>query len=149
MKILSLDVSTTSTGFAVINNGLVKEYGTFSYTNSDFVLRCQRMADYLSEVLEKHSDIEKVVIEELKVGKNTATVAKLAIAQGVLLRELKGIHTTFVGPTVWRRHFGINDKREEAKLKALKLVDKLGYVVKNDDEAEAILLGLFFSLKMA
>ena len=149
MKILSLDISTTSTGFAVIDNGLVKEYGTFSYTNSDFVIRCQRMADYLSEVLDKHPDISKVVIEELKVGKNMATAVKLAIAQGVLLRELKGIHTTFVGPTVWRRHFGINDKREEAKLKALELVGKLGYAVKNDDEAEAILLGLFFSLKMA
>lgn len=149
MKILSLDISTTSTGFAVINNGLVEEYGTFSYTNPDFVLRCQRMADYLVEVLGKHSDIKKVVIEELKVGKNMATVVKLAIAQGVLLRELKGIHATFVGPTVWRKYFGINDKREEAKLKAIKLVDKLGYVVKNDDEAEAILLGLFFSLKMA
>lgn len=149
MKILSLDISTTSTGFAVINNGVVIEYGTLAYKNSDFLLRCHRMADYLGEVLDKHKDIQKVVIEELKVSKSFGVVVKLGIAQGTLVRELKGIHTTFVGPTVWRKHFGINASREEAKEKALSLVKKLGYEVKNDDEAEAILLGLFFSLKMA
>ena len=49
----------------------------------------------------------------------------------------------FVSPTVWRKQFSLNGKREEAKRKAIALCTNLGYKVKNDDEAEAILIGLF------
>ena len=51
---------------------------------------------------------------------------------------------TFVAPTVWRKHFGLNGEREKAKKGAIGLCKKLYVDVKNDDEAESYLIALYF-----
>ena len=42
-----------------------------------------------------------------------------------------------------RKPYGLNGKRAEAKKKAIALCEDKGLSVSNDDEAEAILLGLY------
>ena len=101
------------------------------------------MAEFVRLLCEKYGKFDKVVIEELKVISNQKTLVMLAIVQGMVLRELNNTFVEFVSPTVWRKQFSLNGKREEAKRKAIALCTRLGYKVKNDDEAEAILIGLF------
>ena len=143
VKILSLDLSTKSSGYCVISNGSVIDYGTIASQDKDFTVRGQYMAEFVRLLCEKYGKFDKVVIEELKVISNQKTLVMLAIVQGMVLRELNNNLVEFVSPTVWRKQFSLNGKREEAKRKAIALCTSLGYKVKNDDEAEAILIGLF------
>lgn len=143
VKILSLDLSTKSSGFCVVVDGSVEEYGTITSQDKDFTVRGQYTAEFVRLLCEKYGKFDKVVIEELKVISNQKTLVMLAIVQGMVLRELNNSLVEFVSPTVWRKQFSLNGKREEAKRKAIALCRSLGYKVKNDDEAEAILIGLF------
>lgn len=143
VKILSLDLSTKSSGYCVISNDSVIDYGTIASQDKDFTVRGQYMAEFVRLLCEKYGKFDKVVIEELKVISNQKTLVMLAIVQGMVLRELNNNLVEFVSPTVWRKQFSLNGKREEAKRKAIALCTSLGYKVKNDDEAEAILIGLF------
>lgn len=143
VKVLALDLSTRSSGFCVLENGSVIEYGTITSQDKDFVVRGQYMAEFIRVLCEKYGKFDKVVIEELKVISNQKTLVKLGIVQGMVLRELNNILVEFISPTVWRKPFSLNGKREEAKKKAIALCKSLGYAVENDDEAEAIIIGLY------
>ena len=144
MKILSLDLSTKSSGFAVFEDEVVVDYGVIKNTDKDILVRGNYMAEFVRLLCEKYGKFDLVGIEELKVLSNQSSLVKLAQVQGMVLRELKDQVVKFVMPTVWRKGFELNDKRAEAKAKAIKLCNELGYEVECDDDAEAILLGIYF-----
>lgn len=147
MKILSLDLSTKSSGYAVISNGLVIEFGTIKPDQRhDFLHRGRYTAEFVRLLREKHGKFDHVVIEELKVSRNPKTLTMLAIVQGMVIQSLWEHDFWFVAPTVWRKHFGLNGTRQEAKEGAIALTrNKLGMNTQNDDEAEAVLIGIYFS----
>ena len=144
MKILSLDLSTKSSGFAVFEDEVLVDYGVIKNTNKDILVRGNYMAEFVRLLCEKYGKFDLVGIEELKVLSNQSTLVKLAQVQGMVLRELKDQVVKFIMPTVWRKSFELNGKRAEAKAKAIKLCNELGYEVECDDDAEAILLGIYF-----
>lgn len=89
---------------------------------------------------------QRVVIEELKVLKNQKTLVSLGIAQGMLISACGNVPVEFVSPSVWRKSFGLSGlKREEAKKGAIAKAQSLGYSVANDDEAEAVLIGIHYA----
>ena len=145
MKILSLDISTTSTGYTVFQNGVALEIGTIANQNKDLLERGNYMAEFVRLLREKYGKFDHVVVEELKVLKNQKVLVMLGIVQGLILRELRDSPVTFVAPTVWRKHFGLNGERKKAKQGALALCEKLFVEVANDDEAESYLIALYFS----
>lgn len=144
MKILSLDLSTKSSGFAVFEDEVLVDYGVIKNTDKDILVRGNYMAEFVRLLCEKYGKFDLVGIEELKVLSNQSTLVKLAQVQGMVMRELKDQVVKFVMPTVWRKSFELNGKRSEAKAKAIKLCNELGYEVECDDDAEAILLGIYF-----
>ena len=144
MIILSLDLSTRSSGFAIHDGNHLVSYGTIKSRDKDYLVRAKEMADGVRGILEKYPDISVVVVEELKVISNQKVLAMLGIVQGMVLRECVGREIHLVAPTVWRKPFHLNGKRSEAKGKAMKLCAQHNLVVKNDDEAEAIIIGKFF-----
>lgn len=144
MKILSLDLSTKSSGYAVFENDKLISYGVMKSTEKNLLVRGNYMAEYTRLLCEKHGKFDFVVIEDLKVLSNQSTLVKLAQVQGMVLRELKEQEVKFIMPTVWRKEFKLNGKRAEAKVKAIELCKELGYEVECDDDAEAILLGIYF-----
>lgn len=143
VKILSLDISTKSSGYCVIENGKVKDYGTITSDEKDFLDRGQYMAEFIRLLCEKYGTFDYAYIEELKVISNQRTLEMLGIVQGMIIRELKNSDVSLVPPTVWRKLYGLNGKRAEAKKKAIEICEDKGFTVHNDDEAEAILLGLY------
>lgn len=144
MKILSLDLSTKSSGYAVFENDKLIKFGVIKSTDKDLLVRGNYMAEFVRILCEKYGKFDLVGIEELKVLRNQSTLVKLAQVQGMVLRELKDQVVKFVMPTMWRKGFELNGKRAEAKAKAIKLCEELGYKVECDDDAEAILLGIYF-----
>lgn len=148
MKILSLDLSSKSSGYAILNNGKIIDYGTITSNDPYFVNRGHYMAEFVRLLFSKYGSFDIVVIEELKVIKNQRTLAILGIVQGMVIRECFNSQVEFVMPTVWRKPYGLNGKREEAKKKAIQLCRDKGLDVSTDDEAEAIILGKYFSKRV-
>lgn len=143
MKILSLDLSTKSSGYAVFEDEVLVDYGVIKSTDKELLVRGNYMAEFVRLLCEKYGKFDLVGIEELKILSNQATLVKLAQVQGMVLRELKDQDVKFVFPTVWRKVFKLNGKRAETKAKAIELCKELGYEVECDDDAEAILLGIY------
>ena len=143
VKVLSLDLSTKSSGFCVFDNDKIVEYGTIKSNDKDFLVRGQYMAEFVMLLCEKYGKFDKVVIEELKIISNQKTLVMLGIVQGMVIREVRYSDIVFVMPTVWRKKFHLNGKREDAKRKAIALCKSKGFDTNSDDEAEAILLGMF------
>lgn len=144
MKVLSLDISTKSTGYSVwINNKLV-EHGCFGSSDCDFIERAKQMTEGVSLLSQHTGKFDVVVIEELKVLTNQKTLVMLAIVQGMFIKTLEHSSVVFVKPTEWRKFFSIKGKRKEMKRQALDICEYLGIDVANDDEAEAILLGRYY-----
>jgi lactococcus phage M3 protein len=148
MKILSLDLSSTSSGYAVLEDGKIIDYGTIKSNDPDYVIRGHYMAESVKVLFSKHSGFDLVVIEELKVLKNQKVLAMLGVIQGMVIRECFNSQVEFIPPTVWRKPYGLNGKREEAKKKAIQYCKDKGVDVNTDDEAEAILLGKYFSKRV-
>lgn len=148
MKILSLDLSSTSSGYAILNDGKIIDYGIIKSDDKDFVIRGHYMAEFVRLLFAKYGSFDVVVIEELKVLKNQKVLAMLGIIQGMVIRECFNSQVEFVMPTVWRKPYGLNGKREEAKQKAIQLCKDKGLEVSTDDEAEAIILGKYFSKRV-
>lgn len=148
MKILSLDLSTKSSGYAVFEDEKLIDYGVIKSTDKDLLVRGNYMAEFVRLLCEKYGKFDLVGIEELKILSNQATLVKLAQVQGMVLRELKDQEVKFVMPTVWRKEFKLNGKRADAKAKAIQLCKDKGLEVSTDDEAEAIILGKYFSKRV-
>ena len=66
MKILSLDLSTKSSGYAVFDNAELIDYGCFTSASTDLIKRIQIMTEGIKSVIDKHSDISKVIVEEVR-----------------------------------------------------------------------------------
>lgn len=141
---LALDLSSSSTGWAVYKDGSCVEHGVVKPRNkSAFFYRAVETARLVEE-LAKMYKVDTVIIEELKVLKNQKTLVKLGILHGFVISKLSHLKLYYVAPSVWRSYFKCNGKREEAKAKALTYCRANGFDVDNDDEAEAILIGRFY-----
>lgn len=143
MKILSLDLSTKSSGYAVFEDEVLVDYGVIKSTDKELLVRGNYMAEFVRLLCEKYGKFNLVGIEDLKIIHNQSVLVMLAQVQGMVLRELKDQDVKFVFPTVWRKEFKLNGKRADAKAKAIELCTELGYEVECDDDAEAILLGIY------
>ena len=148
MKIISLDLSTKSSGYAVFEDEVLVDYGVIKSTDKDLLVRGNYMAEFVRLLCEKYGKFDLVGIEDLKIINNQSVLVKLAHVQGMVLRELKEQEVKFIIPTVWRKEFKLNGKRAEAKAKAIRLCKELGYKVECDDDAEAILLGIYLKNRL-
>ena len=147
---LSLDASTSATGWAVydgpdlLDSGVVKPKGTF-------LERALQMANKLKAIqsrliLKYNKPFKEIVIEQNNVGGgNQQTMVKIGIATGIIISRLIADRVYFVNVRTWRKHFAIKGKgRQILKQQAIDIVaNKFNKDVK-DDEADAILIGLYF-----
>lgn len=145
--VLALDVSTTSTGYAVYVGDKLTQYGFIKPTDKDWLTRVRKMADKLSE-LKQDFDITTVVIEDTFFLKNIKTVKKLCLAQGILLGQLPEAELIQVFPNTWKKHFGLGKgkaTRSEQKQTSISVAEILFLLDSsiNDDEADAILMGRY------
>lgn len=152
MKILSLDLSTKSSGWAVFENGILIDYGCISSSSTDLLKRINIMLDGLKEIFEKHSDIEKVYAEEVRPEngmQNLKTHRALMWLQGAVALLIynfnKKIELELIYPSSWRASIGIKTgrgiKRTSLKEKDIQFVKENYNLDVNDDIADAICIG--------
>lgn len=150
MKILSLDLSTKSSGWAIFEDGFLIEYGCITASSTDLIKRIIKIENELEEILKKHKGIDKAIAEEVRPEngmQNIKTHRALMWLQGyiaILLHKYK-INLDLIYPSSWRAAIGIKTgrgiKRTSLKEKDIQFVKENYNLDVNDDIADAICIG--------
>lgn len=151
MKILSLDLSTTSTGVAIMEDKKLLDYHLIKpKAKDDVVNRIQYTVLQLKEILSNNLDIDLIILEEVRPDTfNMNTQKVLLWAQGAIIFMVHDVFPNmrieYILPSSWRKLCGIKTgrgiKREELKQADIQFVlEKYGVEV-NDDVADAIGIG--------
>lgn len=157
MKILALDLSTKSTGWAVYDKGQLMDYGCITASSTDLIKRIQKIVSELIQVLNKYT-VAKVIVEEVRPEEkiqNLQTHRALMWLQGavaMVLHEVdKNIKMEYLYPSEWRKLCGIKTgagvRRETVKESDIKFVNKTFGISVNDDIADAIGIGYAYNQK--
>lgn len=151
MIILSLDLSTKSSGWAVFKEEELIDYGCITSASTDLIKRIHIMTNGIKEVLNKYK-IEKIVLEEVRpdVGSSNLQTHRalmwLQAATAIMVHDdFNKIQIEYIYPSSWRAACGIKNGRGVLR-KTLKQYDiefvkeNFGIDV-NDDIADAIGIG--------
>ena len=145
MKILSLDLSTKSSGFAIGQDGSLETHGCITASSRDVVKRIIKMRDQLSKII-KDNKIDKIVMEEVRPEYNSHTNKVLMWLQAVIVVAAYQINSNieyeFINVNTWRAALKIKQgrgiKREALKPQDIQYVQNRYNILVNDDQADAI-----------
>ena len=151
MKVLSIDGSTKSTGFALFDGKELKHYKCVTASSSDLATRIKKMVFALDEILSKNK-VDIIVLEEVRPEQglqNIKTHKALMYLQGafyLLIQErFKHIKIEYLYPNEWRSKCGIKTgagvRRSSLKPLDIKFVKETYGLDVNDDIADAIGIG--------
>ena len=154
MRILSLDLSTKNSGWAVIEDKKLVEYGCITSASTDLIKRIHIMTDGINEILQKYK-IDKIIAEEVRpeggygVGNQKTMKALMYLQAGLefLIHDnYKQIPIDYIYPSSWRAKLGIKNgrgiKRTSLKEADIAYVAERFQITCNDDIADAICIGL-------
>ena len=145
MKILSLDLSTKSSGYLVGEDKQLITSGCITASSKDVIQRIVKMRSQIQKLI-KDNNIQKIIMQEVRPQYNSHTGKVLMWLQAAIViaaHEINSkIQCIFINPTQWRAALKIKQgrgiKRDNLKLQDIQYVkDKYGIKV-NDDEADAI-----------
>lgn len=152
MEILALDGSTHSTGWAIFNDATLCDYGCITATSSDVIKRIEKMQKDIQLLLTNHSDITKVIMEEVRPDQgfqNLKTHKALMYLQAAITflihDDFPAVTIEMVYPSSWRKQCGIKTgsgiKRASLKQADIAFVQQQFKITVNDDVADAIGIG--------
>lgn len=150
---LSLDVSTTGTGWAIYDGSVLLQSGVIKPKPKSFYERAKIMASELKTVqlraLQKYDKpFDDVVVEKNSVmGPNQQSMIKIGIVTGMILGRLVADEIYFVNVSTWRKYWNFSYKdRSKKSMKRQAIATVLNEFKKQvkDDEADAILIGSYF-----
>ena len=155
MKLLSLDLSTKSTGYAVFEDNTLVDYGCIKASSTDVINRIQKIIKEINNVLLKHSNIEKIIVEEVRPENGQKGVGNLrthkvlmwlqAALEFLIHDNFASISIEYLYPSEWRKVCGIQTgrgiMREKLKQADIDFVKKIYNIEVNDDIADAIGIG--------
>ena len=145
MRILSLDASTHSTGYAIGQNEKLEFHGCITASSKNVIKRIIKMRDQLSKLI-KNNKIDKIIMEEVRPEYNSHTNKILMWLQAVIVIAAyqidSNIEYDFVGASEWRAALKIKQgrgvKRQALKPQDIQYVQDKYNLSVNDDEADAI-----------
>lgn len=154
--LLSLDLSTKSSGIAIFDNDKkLIDYTCITASSTDLVKRIYKIINDLKLFCQKYDNIDTVVIEEVRpegnqygVG-NQKTHKALMYLQAALVFFMHDnypkVKIEYLYPSEWRSRCGLHTgrgiKREELKKADMAFVKKVYNIEVNDDIADAIGIG--------
>ena len=148
--ILALDISTTSTGYAIFQNSKLIAYGVIAPSNKNVLTRIEKIADEVNLLmLEYQPDIIYAEEPEPAFVKNNIDVyRKLTFAHGAIAIVLNHYskEMKLCSSSHWRKQVGIKTGRgiARAQLKPLDIAkanELFNLNTKIDDLADAVLIG--------
>lgn len=154
MKILSLDLSTKSSGWAVFEDTKLIDYGCITSSSTDLIKRINIMTEEIKKVIDNNDRIDKIIAEEVRpqggfgAGNIQTHRALMWLQAGIafmLHDNYKKLTLEFIYPSSWRAACGIKNgrgiKRENQKQKDIEFVKEKFNIDVNDDIADAIGIG--------
>lgn len=153
--ILTLDLSTKSTGYAIFDGKQLHDYGVLKASGSDLIKRIYIISDKIKNLLQEN-EIDKIYIEEVQLekGKQSKTYTALMYMQAALMFLLyknfdNKIPVEKVYSSTWRKDCGIKIgpgvERETLKRASIDKANStfnLSLERKDDDIADAICIGI-------
>ena len=149
MRILSLDQSTSKTGWALIENSLVEEYGLIDWddkslpTDDRFLKMCNSIKDLILK-----NGIEILLMEDTTWQRNAQALKLLSRLQGFIIAicDIENIRWEIIHPSTWRTNLNFKkDKRDGYKKQAIKYVqNELLISDATEDESEALCIGISY-----
>lgn len=145
MKILSLDLSTKSSGWAVWEDNNLVVHGCITKKSKDVIKRIIQMRDQIINLI-KNYNINKIIMEEVRPDYNSHTgkvLIWLQAAVAIAAYELNSkIEYDFINASEWRAALNIKQgrgvKRDQLKPQDIQYVKDKYDIEANDDEADAI-----------
>jgi Holliday junction resolvasome RuvABC endonuclease subunit len=144
MNILSVDQSTSSSGFAIFQGKNLIQSGIYK-PKGELYNRIHQTKEYIRELIQDNN-IKYVFIEDIQYQKNQKTYKILAGLQGVIVDLLVELNIPFeiVPPSKWKAWNQIGGKkREQQKENTKKKVKEIFGREAMEDEADAICIGLY------
>ena len=153
MKILALDLSTKSTGYAIGQDKL-QASGQIKSDNKNVIQRIIKMREQLKNLIKKYN-IDKIVMEQVRPDFNTHTSKVLMWLQATTVISAyqinKKIEYDFLNPSQWRAALKIKQgrgiRRQTLKAQDIQYVKDTYNLSVGDDEADAICLFDAYNLK--
>ena len=142
-RILSLDDSTTITGWSVFDNNSLIGFGKFQSEKRNPTERISEMKQWMLSMVAKWKP-DLVAIEDIQQQENVQIFKVLAQLQGVLVNALFENKYEFdiIHVATWRSHCQVKGKSRAELKKDAQLKIKNWYdVTVTQDEADAICLG--------
>lgn len=158
-RVLAFDQSTHKNGWSVYDNDKLIKYGLYDAKAGTTDQRISDVKNYVINMI-RFWNPDKVLFEDIQLEENgfvganhevaVTTYKVLAQLQGVLLNtalENKVDYATVV-PGTWRKHIGVKGRgRTDQKRSAQFIVEEIFGVKVSEDEADAILIGLYGAQK--
>ena len=146
-NLLALDQSSRTTGYAIFKDGKLYKYGHFTYEDSNFGLRLNKIRKKVLSLINEF-DINEIAFEDIYMDgqkiNNVQTFKALAEVFGVLYElftDLQIPNTAILAGT-WKSTLNIKGiKRTEQKQNAQKYVLNEYNIKATQDECDAICIG--------
>ena len=162
MKILTLDQSTSCTGYSIFDNGELIEYGAIRPSKKICEVNMHSMFLRVADLIDKVNP-DKILIEDvyLKMQKvynpktksfewrfNVATHKVLSNLQGMLIAYfvLHQIEFEVIHPSTWQKIIKKKGKVEKEDTKSF-VNKKYSTNIKNDNVTDSIAIGLYYLSK--
>ena len=153
MRILALDISSEKTGFAFLEDDLLLEYGIldigqFKKKVGSTNYMISRFGDMVDATI-KRCNPDKLIIENIYLGKNLSTVLLLAMLAGVARYVGYGnkVECYKIFPKSVEVYLGISSEKLKRDIRKQRIVDKvnekhkLKLSLSDNDIADAISMG--------
>ncbi len=145
MKILSLDLSTKSSGYCIGIDGKFESYGCVTASSKDVEKRIIKMRDDIKQII-KNNKIDLIIMEQVRPEYNSHTNKVLMWLQGVITIAAYEVNPKikceFIGASTWRAALKIKQgrgiKRQALKPQDIQYVQNKYNIKVNDDQADAI-----------
>ena len=161
MKILSLDLSSKASGYAIIEDRTLITSGVLKASDSDAIVRIQKISKALSQIMQDNLDIDVIAVEEVRPEdangsrKNLHTHKILMYVQAAVVfltrNLLPNAKVEYLYPSEWRAECGIKNGRgiyrEQQKKFDIAFVQNTFGIDVDDDEADAIGIGVAYAKK--
>ena len=153
MIILGLDLSSKSTGAAILQDGELISFTTITASSTDTIKRIQKIVAELKDYISRYK-IDKIIMEEVRPdfgGLNLQTYKTLMWVQAAVAFMLHDNCTAaieYIYPSSWRSKIGIKQgrgvKRNSLKEADIEFVKETFHIDTNDDAADAICIALSY-----
>lgn len=151
MRILALDISSTSTGWAIIEDGQLRNSGVVKGKDSlDSMGRSYQIGYEIQCCMVDEAEVDRAVFESSFMMKNAKTAHVLGFAQGAVTSKLiplvRSRKFDTLAPMSWKTQFcGKSMATKEDILSAIEMYTPDGYhTITSDDEADACAMGLVY-----